>query len=373
MSAGKFIAGRLEFKSRLAWGVTAVSAFIIVLSVSILWGFKKELYSSISAVCSEVRLFSSEGTVDTSDPVWEELKKDRRISSVTPAVCQPSIIKRGGTLQGVLFHNSDAITSRLGAVIPESLARSLDVERGDTLLSYFIADKVKARNFTVEDIIPDPALLDKNTLIAYASTSDLQRVKGYAADRADCMEVRLKPHLRGRESINATSPELAWTTGYYAEPSTRSYPLIYDWIQVLDTNVLVIMTLMCIVAAFNMISAFLIMVIRSTSTIGTLKTLGMTSREISSAFVRTAAWSTVKGLALGDAAALAICLLQDRTHLIGLNPESYFVSYVPVHVNIPVILLANLAAFAVIIAFVSIPTRKIAQIDPAQSTKGETL
>ncbi len=373
MGEGKFITERLKMKSHLALSVTAISALIITLSICILQGFKTELYSGISSICSEIRIFSADGKIRTNIPERQSLEADKRIESVDAAVYQPSIIKKDATLQGVLFHNSDKIQSRLGIIIPESLSKTLNVNKGDTLLSYFITDRVKARKFIVEDICKDPALLDKNTVIAFAGTEDLQRIKGYQSDEADCLEVRLAPGYRSKRQIERLYPEIAYRTDYLCEPSTRNYHLIYDWLQILDTNVLVIMTLMCIVAAFNMISAFLIMVIRSTSTIGTLKTLGMTSGAVSKTFVRMAAETVLKGLIAGNALALVVCLIQDRTHLLRLDPQNYFVSYVPIHVDIPLILTANLIAFAVIMLAVSIPTRKIAQIDPAQSTNGQTL
>ncbi len=373
MSIGRFIADRLEFKSRLALVSTFLSAFVIVLSISILQGFKRELYSSISSLCSEIRLQDGQGRMNTAAQEWKGLDRDKRIASVYPAVYQSSIIKKNGVLQGVLFRNSDKLTSPLGVIIPMSLAKKLDVSQGDTLLSYFIADKVKARNFIVQDIIPDPALLDRNSVVVYASTSDLQRLKGYSADEADCLEIRLTPQNQGRRAIDDITAELAYKTGLQALSSTKSYPAIYDWLQILDTNVLVIMTLMCIVAGFNMISAFLITVIRNTSTIGTLKTLGMTGRQISRAFVLSAARTSLKGLFIGDAAALLFCLVQSHTHLLKLDAENYFVSYVPIYADIPLIVLANAAALVIIMAFVSIPTGKISRIDPAQSTKGETL
>lgn len=99
----------------------------------------------------------------------------------------------------------------------------------------------------------------------------------------------------------------------------------------------------------------------------------MTSGAVSKTFVRMAAEMVLKGLVVGNALALILCLIQDRTQLLKLDPENYFVSYVPVHVDLPLILMANLVAFAVIMLAVSLPTRKIAQIDPAQSTNGQTL
>ena len=247
--------------------------------------------------------------------------------------------------------------------ITESLARTLSAHKNDTLTAYFIGDNMKVRNFVVEDIIEDPALIDKNAQIAFAGISDLQRVKGLRTGEADCLEVRLLPALKDRRSINAIAPELAYETGYRAISSTARFPAIYDWLEILDANVILILILMCIVAGFNMVSGFLILIMRSTSTIVTLSALGMNFKQIGKTFLRLACGSTLKGLLIGNATALLFCIIQACTHFLKLDPQNYFVSYLPIHLDAVQIILANLLAFAAVILLVAIPTRRISRID----------
>ena len=126
---------------------------------------------------------------------------------------------------------------------------------------------------------------------------------------------------------------------------------------------------MTIVAGFNMISGLLIMLFENISTIGLLKSLGMNDRAISKVFLTSAAVLVLKGMLAGNALALLFCLVQDRTHFLKLDPENYFVSFVPVEVDVPAVLLADAAAFVVIMLLLLIPTLFISKVDPAQTVR----
>ena len=149
------------------------------------------------------------------------------------------------------------------------------------------------------------------------------------------------------------------------------YPQIFDWLNLIDFNVLFILVLMTIVAGFNMISGLLIMLFRHISTIGTLKSLGMNDRSIGKVFLRVASGIVLKGMLIGNAAAFLLCGIQKWTHVLKLNPENYFVTFVPVHVNIPSVLAADAAAYVVIMLLLLIPCLFIARVDPAQTVRAQ--
>lgn len=154
-----------------------------------------------------------------------------------------------------------------------------------------------------------------------------------------------------------------------ATSARRLYAGLFDWLDLLDFNVLFIMILMTAVAGFNMISGLLILLFRNISVIGTLKTLGMTDRSISAVFVRMASVLALKGMAIGNGLALLFCLFQGLTHFIRLNPENYFVSFVPVHLDLPAVAAVNIAAYAVIMLSVLLPTLFISKVDPAETVR----
>ena len=126
-----------------------------------------------------------------------------------------------------------------------------------------------------------------------------------------------------------------------------------------------------LVAGFNMVSGLLIMLLRNVPTIGTLKTLGMGNGAIGGLFVRIGARAVLRGMLIGNALALLFCFVQGKWHLIPLDPANYFVSYVPVHVNLPWILAADASAFLGILALLWLPSLVISTIDPARNVKAD--
>jgi len=153
--------------------------------------------------------------------------------------------------------------------------------------------------------------------------------------------------------------------------SAKAYPQVFDWLELINSNVLAILVLMTIVAGFNMISGLLILLLRNISTIGTLKTLGMEDSSVGGVFVRVASGVVLKGMLAGHALALLFCLVQGTTHLIPLDPANYFVSWVPVHIDVLWILAADVIAFLVILALLFLTARYVSRIDPAVSVKAD--
>ena len=137
----------------------------------------------------------------------------------------------------------------------------------------------------------------------------------------------------------------------------------------MDFNVLFILILMTIVAGFNMISGLLIMLFENISTIGLLKTLGMTDRAIAKVFLSSSAVLAIKGMAIGNALAIIFCVVQSTTHVLELDPVNYFVSYVPVHPDMGLILTADVIAFAAIMLLLLIPCLFISKVDPAETVR----
>ena len=155
----------------------------------------------------------------------------------------------------------------------------------------------------------------------------------------------------------------------YASSVADRYPQLFDWLRLIDFNVLFILVLMTIVAGFNMISGLLIMLFENISTIGLLKSLGMTDRSISKIFLSSSAVLVLKGMAIGNVLAFLFCLVQNRTHLIGLNPENYFVSFVPVHINWGTVLISDVLSFVIIMVLLLIPCIFISRVDPADTVR----
>lgn len=386
MQAEGFIAARLRVKERMAVAAIAISFLVIIVAVAISGGFRREIRGGVSAVTGDVLLTNtsadmtgSEDPVSAAPSYLEDLKAVPGVERIEPVVYQAGILKVGDDIHGALFKGTQADTASLGVRVPTSLAERFGLGVGDDLTAYFIGEKVKIRKWRILALYESAMETEEGQLI-YASDADLRRVAEWEPDEASVLEVTLAPRQRNRRAMERITQELGWRAtlgaGEDEEPlravaATERFAQLFDWLDLIDFNVYAILLLMTIVAGFNMISGLLILLFRHVSTIGTLKTLGMGDRAIAGVFLRVGARTVAIGMAIGNALALLFCLLQGTTHWIKLNPENYFVSFVPVHVNLPAILLADLAAFAGILLLLLIPTLFISRVDPAKTVKAD--
>lgn len=382
MNASRFISRRLRFEGKIAVISTAVSFFVMILAVAVSAGFRRELREGVSALSGDIQLTAPDmNYVSETDPIsvrqaWRaEVERMDGVRELVPAVYRAGIVRSGDNIHGVLFKGLPDGPDSLGVRIPSRLAKMLSLEPGDRLPAYFIGDRVKVRNFRVEDIYPAVLSGDEN-LVVFAGLADMQRLNGWEEDQVSALEIRVRD--QGAAALSELTARIGTTIllltpededTVLAASVLNKYPQIFSWLDLIDLNVLIILALMTVVAGFNMISGLLILLFRNISTIGTLKSLGMGNRAISEVFLRVASHIVLKGLLIGNALALLFCAVQGATHAIRLNPENYFVSFVPVHVRPLAVLGADAAAYAVIMVLLLIPCLFISRVDPARTVR----
>ena len=382
MNASRFISRRLRFEGKIAVISTAISFFVMILAVAISSGFRRELRNGISAISGDIQLtapdlnyLSDTAPVSLDQPWMEWLEGRSEVRETVPAVYRAGIVRSGDNIHGVLFKGTPAGPDSLGVRIPSRLAKMLSLQVGDRMLAYFVGERVKVRNFRVDDIYPAILSGDEN-LVVFAGLEDMQRLNGWTADEVSAIELALADKSdaalasmndRIGTQVLLMTPEDEDTV--LASSALQKYPQIFSWLDLIDLNVVMILVLMTIVAGFNMISGLLILLFRNIPTIGTLKSLGMTDRAISEVFLRVASGIVLKGMLAGNAAALLFCAIQGSTRLIKLNPENYFVSFVPVHADLPMILLADLCAYVAIMILLLLPGLFVSRIDPARTVR----
>ena len=390
MDASFYIAGRLRFKGNIAVVSIAISFLVMIITVAVSSGFRHEVRNGLSSMSGDVRLmppamsYLDENEPIESDPAYLPYVQDvQGVRSIEPAVYRAGIVKNGESIHGVMFkgisggvrETSDSVA--LAVSIPSRLAEISGLKIGDKMLTYFVGDKVKARQFNVVSVHQTMIQAD-DKLVVYADLSDMQRVNGWEENQVSVLEVMLEDECKTEmqiEEMGALIGTLA--NAYSAEEdapvisvsAVSSYPQLFDWLNLIDFNVLFILALMTIVAGFNMISGLLIMLFENISTIGLLKSLGMTDRSISKVFLSSSAVLVLKGMAAGNLLAILFCIVQSTTHLLRLNPENYFVSFVPVNLDFGTILCADILSFFVIMLLLLIPCVFISKVDPAETVR----
>ena len=386
MSPDRFIARKLKFQGKLAAVSIAVSFLVIIVAVAVSSGFRHSVRDGVSTLTGDIRISRTTSLAAEGEPIPARLPSEGEIlsipgvQSIRPVAVRAGIVRSGDVIHGVLVKGlPDRPDSSLCVSIPTRLSAITGLQEGDQMTTYFIGEKVRVRRFRITEVHRDMLEMDDN-LVVYANLEDVRRLNGWDEGDASALEVSVAPGYRSNDAVNDLADEIGMRlllSGEESEESlvstssVRSYPQVFDWLDLLDFNVLVILVLMIVVAGFNMISGLLIVLFRNISTIGTLKTLGMGDRAIGKVFLRVAGGVVFKGMLAGNALGILFCLVQQTTHLLKLDPSNYFVSYVPVYVDLPWILAADLVAFAAIMLLLLIPTLFIARVDPAVSVRAD--
>lgn len=384
MNVVRFISSKIKFSGKIAVISVSVSFFVIIIAIAISAGFRNEIRNGVSDLMGDVFLSPvSNDFLSGSYPLPEKMSYNdeilsiKGVKSITPVVYRAGIL-REGDIYGLVFKGVDNNSSKKKepfVKIPKSIAKKTGYKIGDRMTVYFIGEKVRVRKFEIDSIYDD-VLGGNDKTLAFVDIDELRRINGWKNNEVSAFEIGLEPEYRNvlqMEEIASEIGNVAYLNLKEDEPAlfsssaVRRFPQLFDWLELIDFNVFIILGLMILVAGFNMISGSLIMLFRNISTIGTLKTLGMRNGSIARVFLRSASILVLKGLVIGNALALSFCILQSCTHCIKLNPENYFVSYVPIHINIGLIVIIDIIAYLIIMILLLLPSIFVSKIDPAKT------
>ena len=385
MDTAFYIASRLRFKGKIASTCIAVSFLVMILAVAVSSGFRREVRNGLSSLSGDIlisapdlNVMGESSPVDLSDPSLGYVASSRLVEEMQPVVWRAGIVRNGEGMHGVLVkgvRNATNDTVPLGVSIPRKLAQASGLKPGDRMLTYFVGDALKMRQFHVVGI-HEAVVETDDKFVVYASLSDMQRLNGWDENQVSAVEVHLDDAFAGEDAVLAATQEIGSLVSLYqngddmvATSSVSRYPQLYSWLSLIDFNVGIILLLMTVVAGFNMISGLLILLFENISTIGILKSMGMTNKSISKVFLAASARLVSVGMLIGNVSAILICIIQKTTHILKLNPENYYVSFVPVNIDLVQILMADALSFVAIMLLLLIPCLFISKVDPAQTVR----
>lgn len=387
-----FIARRLSYKNRVVTAAVAVSFLVVIIAVAVSSGFSHEIRNGLSKMTADVQLTRSDmNYLDESSPVDVNqsyipyVEDVDGVKSVDPVVYRAGIVKHSEQIYGVLIKGVEGAIQRtdvpdtvaLAVSIPSSLSEISGLSVGDKMLTYFIGDKVKARQFNIVETY-EPMLRMDDRFLVYADIADMRRLNGWSDDQASMFEVTLEDDCKSDDAVMAAADKITVVIDetaaededeLLAVSSVDRYPQVFEWIALIDFNVTFILLLMIAVAGVNMITGLLIMLFENISTIGILKSLGMRNMDIINIFLTRAAGTVLKGMVVGNVLALGFCLIQEATHLIPLDPVNYFVSYVPIHIDVTGVLLADVVVFVSVMLLLVLPSLFVLRVDPSKTVK----
>ncbi|MDE6269236.1 MAG: FtsX-like permease family protein [Muribaculaceae bacterium] len=270
-------------------------------------------------------------------------------------------------------------STRNQIVISQVTASALGLRPGDRPMLYFVNDgaQIRARRVSIAAVFSSH-MDERDRTTAYASMPMLQSVSGIGHTSGSVIELR----GIGADSAAAVGERLqasivrAWQEGgvqhlYPVDNVQRSGAIYLNWLDLLDTNVVVIFILMSLVAASTLIAGLFILVLDHIPTIGVLRSLGATRRTVRSIFILMALRLVGKGLIFGNILGLGLLLLQKYFWLVPLNPEMYYLDHVPVSLDWWSMLLLNVCVVLVSWLVLVLPSRIAAGVDPARTMRYE--
>ena len=234
---------------------------------------------------------------------------------------------------------------------------------------------VKVRSLTIASLYQTHFnQYDDNVILG--NKDMLQQVSGWEEDMASGLEV----HLKDFEQLDAAYDEVTLAvaqtqdrrgTQLCVQTLEQQNPQIFGWLELLDTNVWVILSLMVVVAAFTMISGVLIIILERTQMIGVLKALGCSNGQLRQTFLYVSMLLILQGLVWGDVVGLGLCALQAVWHPVSLDPENYYLEWVPVKISWWQVVALNVGALVITMTMLLLPSALVSKIAPSKAMKIE--
>lgn len=409
-----YIANRIHFDKnnrkkatppaiRVAVAGVALGLAVMILSVGIVIGFKQEIRDKVVGFGSHIQItsFDSNTTyekqpVQYTDSLRDVLLAHEGVARVEPVGTKLGMVKTdndfmGVVLKGVLpdydwsFFKKYLVDGNLPllqdsaasneVIVSKTIADKLNLQVGDKIYCYFVQEQVRARRFLVSGIYQTD-FSDYDKLLMVGDARQVQRLNGWESDQYSEIEVLVNDFNQADDIAYDLYAQLIdrpddYGTHYYPQSIRSLNPVFFGWLDLLDMNVWIILILMAVVSGFTMISGLLIIILERANMIGILKALGANNTSIRKIFLYLSTFLVGKGMIWGNVIGLALCLIQQQFHIIKLNPEAYYVPYVPIELNFWYILWLNIGCMAVSVLMLIAPSYLVALIRPAKSIKFE--
>ncbi len=385
---------------RIATAAVATSIAVAIITLSVIFGFKEQISTLISNTVSDITISTPYTQrqpelhpITDSDSLRNFILETKDIAHIERYIVRSAVVRGEKGAVGVILRGIDAeaSTSHIAERLEEgNMPRMEGARRKEIILSHSIASQIGATaNSRIEILLLDndtprrevfkvcgvyrSALGETGAELAYTDIRNLQKlnnwdesqISGYACKIANSnlaevcaalLNLRLMYDYGGEENLCAISAQ-------------EEYSTIFGWLETHDVNAAVILTIMLVVAIFNMVTALLILVLERTRMVGVLKSLGMHNRTLRRIFTYRTVQITALGAAIGNVVALALLLLQKYLHIVKLDETGYFLPEVPVSLEIGWIVGINLLFITIIVVAMHLATSIIGRIKVAEAIK----
>ncbi|QTE40077.2 ABC transporter permease [Mucilaginibacter sp. P25] len=366
---------------------------VMILSLAIVKGFKHEIRNKVRGFAGDIRVvkfdlnnsYQSSSFPADSEFVKRALKSPF-ITHVMPVATKPGIVKANNEIEGVVLKGvdknydwsyfkkmmvagevisfADSVEAQKEIMISQTTADRLKLKVGDKLLMYFVEDDLRRRQFKIKGIF-NIGVEEVDKTFVIGALSLINRLNNWKPNEIGQYELRVADFDHINEAAYALETVLPVKLKEYT--IEEDYPTIFEWLNLLDVNSVVMLVLMVAVAVINMISALLIMILERTAMIGMLKAMGASNWAIRKIFLINASYLIGFGLLLGNLLGIGLGYFQMYTHFFQLDQASYYMTFVPVEFNIFDIVVLNIGTLIICLLVLIIPSTLVSRISPVKA------
>ncbi|MEN2490148.1 FtsX-like permease family protein [Flavobacterium sp. B11] len=409
MNLEYFIAKRLitakDYKSsisapiiKIAISAIAIGIIMMIVSVATGIGLQKKIRDKVSAFNGQIIIsnYDNNNSEVTTVPIskkqdfYPNFKSVPEVSHIQAVASKAGIIRTENAFEGIIFKGVGSdydwnnikeyivegklpdFTKELNedVIISRFLADRLNLKIGDQFNTFFIKEEQgklpNSRRFKIAGIF-NSGFQDFDATYIIGDIRHIQRINKWNEDQVGAFEIFVKDFDEiktvGNKVYEATSSNLDTKT------IIEKYSYIFDWLQLFDFNIIIILGVMIMVATINMIVALLVLILERTQMIGILKSMGANNWSVRKIFLYNAFYLILRGLFWGNLIGISILLIQQQFGVIQLNPENYYVNQAPVYLNWIYILLLNLLTIGVCFLVLLIPSYIITKISPVKAIR----
>jgi len=371
--------------------VLSICIAVMLLCVAISKGLQSTISKTLINTNSEISINhinknNLNKLIDTKEVDFGKIKEIEGIKNIENIILTPVLIKNEKNLEGLIIKGvednyKDGIINHFmkskneleslesnELIISANQSQSLNLKSGDSCFLYFISanKNILKRKFTVKSIFESKnTFFDKN--YAFTKINTLRDINNYEENLISTIEISLNEDIE----IKKTSEKINELLKYdlVATSINERFPGLFSWINLFDKNIFFLITVLLFICLFNITNTMLIIVFHQTQTVGILKSFGMKNFSIIKIFMIQKMEIFLHSFFFGNLISIFFFIVQSKTNFIKLNPNSYFIDYVPVEFNLPMLIAVNLLTLLIIQISIFVPYLMVRKITPSNILK----
>jgi len=389
-----------RFIIRLSASATAISVAIMIMALAFVAGFQEAVSNKVFSFWGHIRIQQQEPSVSglaeelpsfKNDTIEKTLRTHPKIKFTDAFATKSALLKTEEGIEGVLlkgvepgFHKEriepfmidgqwldfKSDSSQTPVIISAYTAKQLQLKTGDKAILFFIGDEMSKQARPVRICgIYKTSIEEYDKTFAIADIGLLQRINKWSPNQVAGYEITIDNYNDDGRISNQLldSIPISW----YASTVRSIYPNIFDWLHLQNTNRIIIIVVMCVVAIMNLITCLLILVLERSRMIGLLKATGATNLQVQKIFWQQAIFIALAGIIIGNIFGLGLCWLQQSTGFIRLSEAAYYVAQAPVKIIWWQVFLVNVITFIISFLVLLLPALLVKRITPVKALRFE--